>query len=219
MRPRIQLDKSATLTVVIEIDLDTVLRWEKARTLDPSCLTYARFLHGTTTPEGLVEASVEVDAGHYEYLIDALGPEMAASALEAEMTHDAAEIVAPVELEEELAKIPVADATTVFGADTFAVSWSVADTVYVWEELATTDTELESAAIVRTGREGDVVSLAVTLPVALANKVRTAYQELADGDEDEDPVLETMRSILWPPDETYRREGGAALFDDDEIPF
>lgn len=207
------------MTVVIETDLETVLLWEKARALDPSCLTYARFLHGMTTPEGPVEALVQVDAGHYEYLIDTLGPKMAPSALEAEMTHDAAEIVEPVELEEELARIPVADGTTVFGADTFAVSWSVADTVYVWEELAITDTELKTATIVRTGRDGDVVLLAVTLPAALATKVRAAYRELEEGDEDADPVLELMRSILWPPNETCRREGGAALFDDDEIPF
>lgn len=219
MPPRTKPDKTATLTVVIEIDLEMVLLWEKARTLDPSCLTYARFLRGTTTHEGLVEATVEVDAGHYEYLIDTLGAEMAPSALEAEMTQDAAEIVEPVELEEELAKIPVANGTTVFDADTFAVSWSVADTVYVWEELAMTDTELKCAAIMRTGREGDVVSLAVTLPAALANKVRTAYQGLDEGDDGWDPVLDTMRSILWPRDETYRRDGGAALLEDDEIPF
>jgi len=205
--------------IVIETDLETLLLWEKARALDPSCLNYARFLRGTTTPEGLVEASIEVDAGHYEYLIDTLGPKMAPSALEAEMTHDAAKIVEPVELEEELAKIPVANGTTVFDADTFAVSWSVADTVYVWAELAITDTELKCAAIMRTGREGDVVSLAVTLPAALATKVRAAYEEFGEGDEESDPVLDTMRSILWPPDETYRREGGAISFDDDEIPF
>lgn len=219
MLPRTKPKETATLTVVIETDLDTVLLWEKARALDPSCLTYARFLRGTSTHEGLVGATIEVDAGHYQYLIDTLGPEMAPSALEAGMTYDAAEIVEPVELEEELAKIPVANGTTVFDADTFAVSWSVADTVYVWEELAITDTELKTAVIVRTGREGDVVSLAVTLPAALADKVRAAYQELEDGDEDADPVLDTMRSILWPPDETYRREGGAVSFDDDEIPF
>lgn len=110
------------MTVVIETDLDTVKLWEKARALDSSCLTYARFLRGTTTPEGLVEATVEVEAGHYEYLVSALGIELARSALEAEMTHDAAEIVEPIELEGALAEILVADGTTIFGIDTFAVA-------------------------------------------------------------------------------------------------
>jgi hypothetical protein len=219
MPSRSKPKETATLTVAIETDLDTVLLWERARALEPSCLTYARFLRGTTTPEGFVQATVEVDADHYDYLVAALGIEMAPSALEAELTHDAAEVVEPVELEEELAKIPVAIGTTVFSADTFTVSWSVADTVYVWEELAITDTDLKSAAIVRTGRDGDSVRLAVTLPAAVANKVRAAYRELEDGDEVNDPVLDTMRSILWPLDETYRWEGGALSFDDDEIPF
>lgn len=209
----------ATRLIVIETDLDTVMLWEKARTLDPSCLPYARFLQGTTTPDGLVEATVEVEAGHYDYLVAALGNELASSALEAELTHDAAEVVEPVELEEELAKIPVANGTTFFGPDTFSVSWSVADAVYVWQEIATTDTELMDAEMVRTDRGGDTVLLAVTLPRAVADKVRAAYRELEEEDEDADPVLEIMRSILWPADETCRREGGAPSFDDGEIPF
>lgn len=210
---------SATRLVVIETDLDTVMLWEKARALDPSCLPYARFVRGATTPEGIVEATVEVEAGHYDYLVAALGNELAPSALEAELTNDAAEIVEPVELEEELALIPVAEAATIFEDNTFAVTWSIGDTVYVWEELATTDTELKTAAMVRTGRDGDTVRLAVTLPAAVADKVRVAYQELEDGDEDADPVLELMRSILWPPDETCRRHGAHASADDGEIPF
>lgn len=210
---------SATRLVVIETDLGTVMLWEKAQALDPSCLPYARFVRGTSTPDGLVEATVEVEAGHYDYLVAALGAEMAPSALEAELTHDAAEVVEPVELEEELAKIPVANGTTFFGPDTFAVSWSVADGVYVWQEIATTETELRDADMVRTGRDGNSVLLAVTLPTAVADKVRAAYRELEEEDEDADPVLEIMRSILWPADETCRREGGAPAFDDGEIPF
>lgn len=210
---------SATRLVVIETDLGTVMLWEKAQALDPSCLHHARFVRVTSTPDGLVEATVEVEAGHYDYLVAVLGTEMVLSALEAEMTHDAADIVEPIELEEALVLVPFADGTKVFDAETFAVSWSVADTVYVWEKLAITDTDLKSAAIVRTGRDGDSVLLAVTLPKALADKVRAAYQELEEGDEDADPVLEIMRSILWPVDETCRREGGALSFDDGEIPF
>lgn len=205
--------------IVIETDLDTVMLWEKARVVDPSCLPYARFVRGTTTPEGLIAATVEVEESRYEYLIAAIGAEMAPSALEAELTHDAAEIVEPVELEEELTLIPVADETTKTSADTFGVAWSVADAVYVWQEIATTETELRDADMVRTGRGSDTVLLAVTLPTAVADKVHAAYQELEDGDEDADPVLEIMRSILWPVDETCRREGGAPSFDDGEIPF
>lgn len=210
---------SATRLVVIETDLDTVTLWEKAQALDPSCLHYGRFVRGTSTPEGLVEATVEVEAGHYDYLVVALGIESAPSALEAELTHDAAEIVEPVELEEELALIPVEDETTTLGTDTFAVAWSVADTVYVWQEIASTDTELRDADIVRTGRDGNSVLLAVTLPRAVADKVRAVYRELQEGDEDADPVLEIMRSILWPADETCRRDGGFTSADDGEIPF
>lgn len=210
---------AATRLVVIETDLDTVMLWEKAHALDPSCLPYARFVRGTTTPEGLIEATVEVEAGHYEYLVAALGIELAPSALEAELTHDAAEIVEPVELEEELARISIGDGTTTLGADTFAVAWSVADAVYVWQEIATTDTEVKNADIVRTGRDGNSVLLAVTLPTAVADKVRAAYRELQEGDEDADPVLEIMRSILWPPNETCQRDGRTTSADDGEIPF
>lgn len=209
----------ATRLIVIETDLDTVMLWEKARTLDPSFLPYARFLQGTTTPDGLVEATVEVDADHYDYLVAVLGAEMAPSALEAEMTHDATEMVEPVELEEELARIPVANGTTSFGPDTFAVSWSVADAVYVWHEIATTDTELRDADMVRTGRDGNSVLLAVTLPMAVADKVRAAFRDLEEGEENTDPVLEIMRSILWPADETSRRDGRFTSADDGEIPF
>jgi len=219
MPSRTKPDKASTMTVVIETDLDTVMLWEKAQALDPSCLTYAGFVRGTATPEGLVEATVEVESGHYEYLVSALGIELARSALEAEMTHDAAEIVEPLELEEELAEIPVADGTTTFGMDTFAVAWSVADTVYIWREIGTTETELRDARIVRTGCDGNAVLLAVTLPTALADKVRAVYRELEDGDEENDPVLETMRSILWPPEETCRHDGGVPSLDDGEIPF
>lgn len=205
--------------IVIETDLDTVMLWEKARTLDPSCLRYARFVRGTTTPEGLIAATVEVEESRYEYLIAALGAEMAPSALEAELTHDAAEVVEPVELEEELALIPVADETTETSADTFGVAWSVADAVYVWREIGTTETELRNACIMRTGRDGDTVRLAVTLPAAVADKVHAAYRGLEEEAEDADPVLEIMRSILWPADETWRREGVAPSSDDGEIPF
>lgn len=210
---------ATTRLVVIETDLDTVVLWEKAQALDPSQLRYARFVRGTTTPDGLIEATVEVEAGHYDYLVAALGIELVASALEAELTHDAAEVVEPVELEEELAKIPVANGTTFFGPDTFAVSWSVADAVYVWQEIATSDTELRDADMVRTGRGGDTVLLAVTLPTAVVDKVRAAYRELEEEDEDADPVLEIMRSILWPADETWRRDGRTTSADDGEIPF
>lgn len=205
--------------IVIETDLDTVLLWENARALDPSYLPYARFVRGTSTHDGFVAATVEVDADHYDYLVAVLGTEMAASALEAELTHDAAEIVEPVELEEELALIPVAEAATIFEDNTFAVTWSIADAVYVWREIGKTETELRHARIVRTGRDGNSVLLAVTLPTALADKVGAAYRALEDGDEDADPVLEIMRSILWPPDETWRRDGSATSADDGEIPF
>lgn len=210
---------SATRLVVIETYLDTVLLWEKAQVLDPLCLPYRRLVRGTTTPEGLIAATVEVEADHYDYLVAVLGNEMAPSALEAELTYDAVEIVEPVELEEELALVPVADETTTLGADTFAVAWSVADTVYVWQEIATTDTELKNADIMRTGRDGDTVRLAVTLPAAVADNVRAAYRELEEGDEDADPVLEIMRSILWPADETCRRDGRTTSADDGDIPF
>lgn len=219
MPSRTKPEKTSTLTVMIETDLDTVMLWEKAQALDPSCLTYAGFVRGTATPEGLVEATVEVEADHYDYLVSALGIELAPSALEAGMTHDAAEVVEPIELEEELAEIPVADGTTTFRMDTFAVAWSVADTVYVWREIGSTETELRHARMMRTGRDGNSVLLAVTLPWALAAKVRAAYRELEAGDEDNDPVLETMRAILWLPDETWRHDGGVTSLDDGEIPF
>jgi len=210
---------STTRLVVIETDLDTVMLWEKAQALDPSCLHHARFVRGTSTPDGFVEATVEVEAGHYDHLVAALGNELAPSALEAELTHDAAEVLEPVELEEELAMIPAADTLITSEGNTFAVAWSVADVVYVSREIGTTETELRHARIMRTGRDGDTIGIAVTLPAGVADKVRAAYRELQEGDEDADPVLEIIRSILWPVDETCRREGGAPSFDDGEIPF
>ena len=208
-----------TVIIVVETDLDTLVLWEEARRIDPEGMNYANLIDARIRPDRVVEAKIAITEGHFEYLIAALGEDFAPSALEDTLTTDASEIIESADLEEGLRSIPTTREIAPFGPDTFAVAWSIEDAVMVHRAIEEAENELRDVKLMRMGREGDTVLLAVTVPPAMAEAVRAECLHASDEAGFFDPVLEKIAALLHPP--FVPQDGGYAVGwpDDGDIPF
>lgn len=165
-------EESSTTCVVVTTEFDTWMSWENARMINPQGMEHAIFLGATLHEDRTVDVTLEIPQADLDYLIAAVGEEYALSALEEALRLDASEIIEAADIEEALRLIPVTDALPLVCANTFAVTWSASEAVMVREAIDGAENDLRHVTLVRMGRDGDTLLLAVTLPPGLADEVR-----------------------------------------------
>lgn len=210
--PRIDADWRV---LSIKTDLSFLKRWERAKSIEPRSLDFAHVLVGTMRDDGRIDLSVAVMKHVYEHLTATRGKD-AALGLEANMVHEASEILRDVEIEEAFLKIP--QGTKAKGKNTVTVEWSLADAVDCYEAVLAAGLDARKIKIIRLKREGWLATLAITLPRRMLDAARREYSPALDAPGFGSVVLDViMRSIGKP--ETKDENSGAKKILDDEIPF
>lgn len=201
--------------ITIETDLEFLVRWERAQSIEPRSLDFAQVLGGTMRDDGLMDITVAVPKHLHENLTATLG-EDAPSGLEEWMLDSASDILRDVEIEETFLKIP--QGTEGAGETTVTVAWNIEDTVDCYEAVLAADGEVRNVKIERVKREGNLATLAVTLPHLLLDAAKREYSPDLDAPDFDTVVLDIIiRSIreAEPRDD----HSGACKIVDDEIPF
>lgn len=205
--------------VVVRTEFETWMSWEHARMIDPVAMEHATFLWATMHEDRTVDVTLEVPQSHLDYLIAAVGEEYALSALEESITCDAFEIIEAADLKDAIRLIPEADATAPHDQDTFMVSWSAYDVVTVLEGVGKGENDLRQVKLVRLGMDGTNLLLAVTVPCALAEAIRSADTSTIR-EELSDTVLEKILGFVRQREEDdWDDDVHLPDIDDRDIPF